>query len=293
MPLFKRSTSQLNLRDKYHRRNGVGDVYTRAGADSRQFDRDRNELFSGYNPTNSGSGRFLDGPDIEEEEDVEAIKGKTRFMKQESVKSTQTSIRLAREAVDAGGNTLRRLGEQSEKLANTERHLDVAKGHSARADDKTEELRKLNRSIFIPVITFDKDAKHAAREAKVQRRYEVERAEREKTTMDIRETQERMARAQAYGSRRMRDGLGVPASNRARSTERNRFQFEANASDDELEDDLERNLDEIQGLVQSLKAVGAAMGGELDRQNGMLSGLEDKTVKLGGKLHNNTVQVSL
>ena len=55
-----------------------------------------------------------------------------------------------------------------ESLANTERHLDVAKGHSMRAEDKTDELKQLNRSIFRPVITFNKDAKRAAQEAKIQ-----------------------------------------------------------------------------------------------------------------------------
>ncbi|KAJ7688356.1 hypothetical protein B0H17DRAFT_938446 [Mycena rosella] len=281
-----------DLRDKYSRSNGVGDVYTRAGPDSRQLDRDRNELFSGYNPTKGGSGRFFDGPDIEEEDDVEAIKQKTRFMKQESVNSTQNSIRLAREAVETGSNTLRRLGEQSDKLANTERHLNIAKGHSARADDKTEELRKLNRSIFIPVITFDKDAKHTAREAKVQRRYETEHTEREKTAMDMRETQERMATVQSYGSGRMRGGPGVPASSRARSAERSRFQFEANESDNELENDVEHNLEEIHALAASLRAVGLAMGEEVDRQNRMISGMDEETVKLDGKLHNNIEQAS-
>jgi transcription termination factor NusB len=161
-----------------------------------------------------------------------------------------------------------------ERLARTVHLLDVAKSHSARADDKTEELRKLNRSIFIPVITFNKDAKHAAREAKVQRRYEEERAEREKTMMDSRE---RMARAHAYGNRRM-DDEGVRASRR-------------NASDDEMDKDLDQNLEEIQGLVGNLKAVGAAMARELDRQNGVISGIEDKTTKLDDKLHNNIAQV--
>ncbi|KAJ7755676.1 protein transporter SEC9 [Mycena maculata] len=308
MPLFKRSTSQLmippvettgsgdsgsnhstsNLRDNYNRNNGVGDVYTRAGADSRQLDDDRNELFSGYNPTKAGSGRFLDGPDIDDDEDVEAIKQKTRFIKQESVNSTQRSLRLAREAVETGGNTLKRLGEQSEKLASTERHLDVAKSHSARADDKTEELRKLNRSIFIPVITFNKDAKHAAREAKNQRRYEEERAEREKTRLDIRETQDRLGRVQDYGSGR----TGNESSSRVRSAERSRFQFEANASDDEMENELEGNLDEIHGLAQSLRAMGTAMGAEANRQNDRITGTDGKTMKLDMKLHNNTMQVS-
>ena len=62
----------------------------------------------------------------------------------------------------------------TEKLANTERHLDVSKGHSVRAEDKTDELKKLNRSIFRPAITFNKYAKRAAQEAKLQTRYESE-----------------------------------------------------------------------------------------------------------------------
>ena len=90
---------------------------------------------------------------------------------------------------------------RTEKLASTERHLDVAKGHSQRADDKTDELKQLNRSIFRPVITFNKDAKRAAQEAKVQQRYDEDREEREKAMMDIRHTQDRLGRAQTYGQR--------------------------------------------------------------------------------------------
>lgn len=44
----------------------------------------------------------------------------------------------------------------TERIASTERHLDLAKAASSRADDKTNELNKLNRSIFIPVVTFNK-----------------------------------------------------------------------------------------------------------------------------------------
>ncbi|KAJ6510212.1 hypothetical protein C8R47DRAFT_787602 [Mycena vitilis] len=288
MPLFKRSTSkplippiQSTSGDgaSSHRivPNPNSNTYTRSGLDS-DLDRDKKELFAGYNPTRPGSGRCLDEASINEEEDVEAIKQKTRFVKQESVNSTQSSIRLAREAVETGNNTLRRLGEQSERLGNTEYHLDIAKGHSARADDRTEELRKLNRSIFIPVVTFDNDAKHAAREAKVQRRHEERRVEHQRP----------LAGAQLGGTDETRfPGRRVP------STERSRFQFEANASDDEMENELERNLDEIQGLARNLKALGTAMGGEIDRQNGVISGIEDKVVKLDGRLHNNTSRLHI
>ncbi|KAG6879280.1 hypothetical protein C0992_003884 [Termitomyces sp. T32_za158] len=245
-----------NLRDKYSRSNGVGDTYSRGNA---EIEKDRNELFAGYQPSKSGSGRFFDGPQSgrqepnpgeENDEDVEGIKQQTRFTKQESVSSTRNALRMAREAEETARNTLTRL----EKLANTERHLDVAKGHSARAEDNTSELKQLNRSIFRPVIVFNKDAKRAAQEAKVQARYDEEREEREKTMMDIRESQNRLGRAATYGrGNEDEELLGNGVRSRFKTAEqqalnkeqRKRYQFEATASDDELEDELDNNLDEI------------------------------------------------
>ncbi|KAJ7047740.1 synaptosome-associated proteinsynaptosomal-associated protein 25 [Mycena alexandri] len=281
MPLFKRNNNQPLIPPLQSSRN-ESSLASNAVRNRGSVENDRNELFSGYNPTKSGSGRFFDGGDIEEEEeDVEAIKQKTIFKKQESVKSTQTSIRLAQQAVDTGSNTLRRLEEQSERLANTEFHLDKAKGHATRAEDKTVELRKLNRSIFIPVLVLNNDAKHAARDLEVQRHYEEKRAGREKTKTD---TRSRLAQ-------NGREETGIPGSRRIRSTERNQFQFEANGSDDDMEDALESNLEEIEGLARKLKAIGTAMGGELDRQNGVLLALEEKTGKLDQRLHMDTAQL--
>src|ERR1700727_2083595 len=158
----------------------------------------------------------------------------------------------------------------TEKLANTERHLDVSKGHSVRADDKTDELKKLNRSIFRPAITFNKDAKRAAQEAKLQSRYDTEREEREKAMLDIRETQNRLGRAATYGlgddadddEEGIAGGSGVARGRykteqqlTERKAERKRYQFEATASDDEMEDELDDNLDEIGNATKTLKAL--------------------------------------
>lgn len=41
-------------------------------------------------------------------------------------------------------------------LANSERHLDIAKANSQRAEDKAAELKTLNRSILRPAITWNK-----------------------------------------------------------------------------------------------------------------------------------------
>jgi len=289
------------IRDKYSRSNGVGDIYSRGKA---QLDQDRNELFSGYNPEKSGSGRFFDGPQPgrepppgeENDEDVEGIKQQTRFIKQDSVNSTRNALRLAREAEDTARNTLTKLGDQSEKLANTERHLDVAKGHSTRAEDNTNELKQLNRSIFRPAITFNKDAKRAAQEAKLRARHEDERLEREKTMMDVRESQNRVGRATTYGRGDGDGELLGDARSRFKSEEqlanrkeqRKRFQFEAAASDDELEDELDGNLDEIGDATKRLKALGMAMGQELDDQKRRIDVIEQKAVRTEEKIILNT-----
>ena len=185
-----------------------------------------------------------------------------------------------------------------EKLANTERHLDVSKTHSQRADDKTDELKQLNRSIFRPVIHFNKDSKRAAQEAKIQQRYDEEREEREKSMMDIRDTQNRLGQASTYGQRE--EGIGAGPDGRRNKTaselairkeQRKRFQFEATGSDDEIEDELDDNLDEISDVAKRLKALGTAMGQELDNQNNRIERIEEKTTNLDNKIFRNTERV--
>jgi protein transport protein SEC9 len=185
-----------------------------------------------------------------------------------------------------------------EKLANTERHLDVSKTHSQRAEDKTDELKKLNRSIFRPAITFNKDAKRAAQEAKITQRYEEEREEREKAMTDIRETQNRLGQASTYGQREEEEGIGpngrrnrTAAQQALRQEQRKRFQFEATASDDEFENELDDNLDEISDVAKRLKALGSAMGQELDNQNNRIERIEEKTVSLDNRVFRNTERV--
>jgi protein transport protein SEC9 len=191
----------------------------------------------------------------------------------------------------------------SEKLASTERHLDVSKGHSVRTDDKTDELKKLNRSIFRPAITFNKDAKRAAQDAKLQSRYDEEREEREKAMMDIRESHNRLGQAAGYGrgGDNEEDGIGGAAVGRGRykteqqlaekKSARQRYQFEATGSDDELEDELDDNLDEMSSGLKSLKALSLAMGQELGEQNTRIGRIEQKTVGLDDRLARNTERV--
>lgn len=170
----------------------------------------------------------------------------------------------------------------------------MSKTHSQRADDKTDELKQLNRSIFRPVIHFNKDAKRAAQEAKIQQRYDEERDEREKSLKDTRDTQNRLGQASAYGQREEEPNgrRGKTASEQLlRKEQRKRFQFEATASDDEIENELDDNLDEIGDVAKRLKALGTAMGQELDNQNNRIERIEEKTVNLDNRVFRNTERV--
>ncbi|CAE6381888.1 unnamed protein product [Rhizoctonia solani] len=243
--------------DSYSRNAGVGDKYARGYGD---VDADRAELFAGHRSAQSHRRFDNNGPmDMtaeEEEEAIEGIKQDTRNLKQESVQSTRNALRMARQAEETAQNTLLKLGDQSEKIANTERHLDLAKGSHSRAEDKTSETEKLNQSIFRPRFTFNKEKKRQKEEQRVLNRHELERLEREKAAMDVRNTRNRLGRAGPYGGGITVDGNDAdsygnnegdiiggppklsPEQQQARQAARARYQFEATASDDELEDEL-------------------------------------------------------
>lgn len=105
-------------------------------------------------------------------------------------------------------------------------------------------------------------------------------------------------RREQYESRQRVDGTfqkmdrdaenaaGARARARARGAERSRYQFEATASDDEVEDEIDSNLDELGGLAGRLRMLSTAMGSEVDSQNKKLG-------KVSGKvdvLDNNVVR---
>lgn len=172
----------------------------------------------------------------------------------------------------------------AEKLADTERHLDVAKGHTLRADDQISELKQLNKSIFRPAITFNKDAKRRKQEAEMLKRYECEQEERSKTLLETQETQRRV-KSVLNG---VEEKSGV---NRRNPLARKGYQFEQTASDDELEDELDDNLDEISDIAKNLKKMGTAMGRELDAQNQRLENIDEKTKVLDQGVFRQTERV--
>jgi len=205
-----------------------------------------------------------------------------RWTKQETVGSSRNALRLAREAAEVGTATLLKLGDQSEKLADTQRHLDMAKAHTDRAEDATSELKQLNRSIFVPVITWNKQAKRRAQEQRIEARHAEERDERETAMADVRESQNRIGKAMTYGE--STEEQVARKANRVRDEGRKRYQFEATESDEELEDELDDNLGEISDINKRLKSLALTMGQEIDGQNERIDGLAGRTASLNNKV---------
>jgi len=257
----------------YNRNKGAGDVYSRGTA---ELDKDRDELFSGYNPAKAGSGRFFDGPDVKDNEtgegdddDVEGIKQQTRYVKQESVNSTRNALRLAREAEEVGRNTMNRLVEQSGKLYSTEVHLGSARLHADRAKDKTNELKELNKSIFRPTWTTHKNRKAEEVPDPTEAYHDIMAKDRDDDLIS-------------------RESLVGGRGNQRSKEQRKRYQFDATASDDEIEDEMDDNLDEIKEVTERLKGMADGMGKEIDRQKVYINVIEEKTSKLDDRIRTNT-----
>ena len=133
---------------------------------------------------------------------------------------------------------------------------------------------------------MSQDAKRAAQEDKINNRHAMERADRAKAVNDISDTRRRLGEA----SNPMPGGSRVPMPGelKAKKEARARYQFDATASDDELEDELDENLDETYEISKRLKHLATAMGDEVTGQNSRLTGVTDKTDNLEFAVMKNT-----
>ncbi|KGB79063.2 synaptosomal-associated protein 23kDa [Cryptococcus deuterogattii R265] len=255
----------------------------------------RAELFGGFQAADVPAerkygyeGREME-EDFDEDEEIEGIKQEMRGVKQDSLASTRNAVALARQAEESARGTIAKLADQSERIANSERYLDMAKANNQRAEDKTAELKALNRSIFRPAIVWNKDAKRQAQEDKINERHAMERMDRAKALLDVQDTRKRLGAAAnpaPYGSSTTPEP--VPGQQKARKDARSRYQFDATASDDELEDELDENLDETLEISRRLKGLATAMGDEVSGQNSRLTRVTDKTENLEFAVMKNT-----
>lgn len=211
----------------------------------------------------------------EEEEDVHAAKQEIRFLKQSDVSSTRNALRAAAMAEETGRGTLARLGAQGERIHNTEKNLDLTANHNRMAEEKAKELKKLNGSMFAihPSNPFTASKRREQRDADVMEKHRMERAEREATRREAYQTDQRMGKT--FKDLSLTDAQ-VQANKQSSLAERAKFQFEADSEDEEMENEIDSNLDALDGAASRLNALAKATGKELDEQNRHLERINNK-----------------
>ena len=210
----------------------------------------------------------------EEEEDITATKQEVRFIKQQDVSSTPNALQMAAQAEETGRNTLARLGAQGERIHNTERNLDLAENATAIGEDKIGEVKKLNRSMFVPTggNPFTAKTRREKREEEIMDRHRMERDNREATREAAFKSTQRMNQS----FKTLEDAAAKAPRTKTSLAERAKYQFEADSEDDQMEDEIERNLDELSVAARRLNLLARATGQEVEQQNEHLSRIAGK-----------------
>ncbi|CAG8554288.1 23549_t:CDS:2 [Cetraspora pellucida] len=236
-------------------------------------------------PGGYGYGGYNDpyGQQQQETEDVEEIKTQIRATKIDSLASTQRSLQMINDAEVSAQNTLNKLGEQSQRINYTERQMDLAEAHAERAAEQAAKLKKVNGSMFGFDISnpFTKKKREAAELARVQAMQEQQRASREHMRTGNYESQKRINEAIKQSDKASSRGK-PPSSNRSR------FQFEADEEDDNIENQLDNNLDMLSHGLTRLNHMAKAAGEEVRKQNDVLDRISDKTAGLDNRITGTT-----
>lgn len=227
-----------------------------------------------------------------EDEEVEGIKQDIRFVKQESVALTRNTLRMAQEADASATNTMGMLGLQSERLYNAEQNLLLADTQTNIARDKVSELKRLNRSIFVPAQgnPFNRKSRLRQQEENIKAQKLQEKYLRETNRQGVYASEQRLKQgisANATSSETHRKYKGDQSLAAAQ-----RYQFENDSEDDEMEKELATNLDQIGLYLKKLKNAASTMGEEVESQNKRLRDIEENADRLDINVHMNSARLS-
>lgn len=164
-------------------------------------------------------------------------------------------------------------------LKKTELDLDKSNGHVHQAAKNADEIKQLNRSIFLPVTKRNRKNESGKREDESWKRQDESGKHRYVSSYE----------GKYPGDNDLLGGSSTPL--KKQPGRHGRYQFEPTTSDDELEDEIDDNLGRIGDAVRRLNDLGVAMGEELGRQNEHIEKITGKTDRLAGKLEGTTEKV--
>ncbi|GAB1727596.1 hypothetical protein NU195Hw_g4671t1 [Hortaea werneckii] len=238
----------------------------------------------GYESTEMPGG-YGGAPELTEEEqeeqEVAAIKGETKEIKREDVQRLRNARRIAEQAEMTGRDTLARLGAQGDRIHNTERNLDMASNHNRLAEEKARELRTLNRSMWAVHVSnpFTKESRRRAGEEIALNKHQEERKLRDDTTQAAISSSTRHQK-----QNRDLNGNIIRQGNSRTLADRQKYQFEADSEDDEMENEIEDSLEALHLGAQKINNIGKHMSEEIESQNNRLDGITTKTDKVDDQI---------
>ncbi|KAL3231154.1 Protein transport protein SEC9 [Nakaseomyces bracarensis] len=229
----------------------------------------------------------------EEDQAVDEIKEQIRFTKQSSVASTRNTLKMAQEAEMAGMNTLGMLGNQSEKLNNVERNLDLIKIQNTAADEKVAELKKLNRNLLAVHVSnpFNSKRRRREREDMIKNRKMEDKLRAEHMSKELHQSTQRIEGA-LNGDNSQMSSVREKYQREKVLAASKKFQFENDEEDDEMELEIDRNLEKIQQISGRLRKLAVATGDELDSQQRRVQDIEENTDEMDIRVHLNTTRLA-
>jgi protein transport protein SEC9 len=236
-----RRNSQDTITTEAGRNELFGDAAERYAAQQQQQTDNSYSNAGGYGQGDlpGGYGAAPDRELTEEEQHIENQKYDIWRTKKDTAESSGRSAAIAADMLRRGDDILARLGTQGEMLHNADKNVDEAIFSSAKAQDQAEYLRKLNRSIFIPVgPVFNKKSKAERGLAKGAEQRREFKQQSEQTSMDLHQSQQRQ---QSFG-RDVKHTVAEHGMPKRDLAARSKYQFEADEEDDAIEDEIDDNL---------------------------------------------------
>ncbi|KAJ3358074.1 hypothetical protein GGF32_000776 [Allomyces javanicus] len=320
--------SQGGYQSQYHGSSGYGassssssavaqrgQYYPPAPADARA------ELFqgSGYDPRTGGRGGPAPPPASappgeyerrhhpqeaegvfysaeDEERAYQDTYAEIQQVKGESVQTSRSALRKIRETEEVAASSMRRLQEQNDKLTHVEERMTQAEYHAHKAENKTQDLQKLNKNFILSTFSFSNPFTRSKRkEEKLRKELEAKNklaAEKEALRKENQAQQRNLETSLNDAEGRHTPGHYPGASSSSAAPQRSRADYLPEEENCEMEREIDSNLDEISSGLGRLKMMGLAMGDAIDQSNEQLGRIDrrtdqvhDRVQRTGAKLH--------
>ncbi|KAK9451006.1 uncharacterized protein V1518DRAFT_412308 [Limtongia smithiae] len=247
-------------------------------------------------------GGLHDQSQIDEDQDVQAMKDQIKYVKKESLSAAQNARRYAELAEASGLRTLGMLGEQGDRLSAAESAIAVTENQTHLAEDYARELKTLNRSMFAVHVAnpFNSRRRMQEQEQKIRDNFQQQQEQRADDRRVHYNAQQRIAQAMGNAPGERRRQLSATeakyreqmAKQRADLAQASRYQFEPDEEDFEVERDIDTALDDINNATGRLNLMAKSIGNEIDSQNKRIDKLNKKTQEVEIGVHLNTSRLA-